>query len=241
MKYHVYKNTEEAGEAAAIIFSNQVLKKKNSVLGLATGSTPIPTYQHIVRMYHAGLVDYSQVTTYNLDEYCGLAHDTEQSYCYFMMDNLFRHINVPAHRIHVPNGMAPDIQRECDAYEASIRANGGIDLQLLGIGINGHIGFNEPCDAYIYATHQVALTQSTIEANKRFFPSADDVPRYAITMGIGTIMHARSVVLMATGKSKAKPIRDVLLKDPSPRCPASILRFHPNATLLLDEDAASLL
>jgi glucosamine-6-phosphate deaminase len=241
MKYHIYKSIDEAGEAAAILFSNQVLRKKNSVLGLATGTTPIPTYQHIARMHHAGLVDYSQVTTYNLDEYCGLAQDDEQSYCYFMMHNLFRHINVPAHRIHVPNGMACDIQKECDDYEAAINANGGIDLQLLGIGVNGHVGFNEPGDAYIFATHRVALTQSTIEANTRFFPSEADVPRYAITMGIGTIMHARSIVLIATGRSKAEPVRDMIQKDPSPRCPASILRFHPNATLLLDEEAACLL
>ncbi|MGI6169270.1 MAG: glucosamine-6-phosphate deaminase [Christensenellales bacterium] len=241
MKYHIFKNADEVGKTAAIIFSNQVLKKKDSVLGLATGSTPIPAYQHIVRMHHAGLVDYSQVTTYNLDEYCGLSQDMEQSYSFFMRHNLFRHINIPKHQIHVPNGMALDIKAECENYESSINASGGIDLQLLGIGMNGHVGFNEPCDSYVFETHQVALTQSTIEANKRFFPSASDVPRYAITMGIGTIMNARAIVLVATGKSKAEPIRNMLRRDPSPYCPASVLRFHPNATLLLDEEAASLL
>lgn len=241
MEYHIYKNADEIGKATAMIISSQILKKKNSVLGLATGSTPLPVYQHMVHFYQKGLVDFSQTTTYNLDEYCNLPPEHEQSYFFFMMDNLFRHINIPKENIHIPNGLADDIAAECKNYDAAIEKAGGIDLQLLGIGPNGHIAFNEPGDSYVYATHRTALTESTIEANKRFFPSADDVPRYALTMGIGSIMKARSILLLATGASKAEAVRDMLLKDPSPACPASILQFHPNATIMLDEEAASLL
>ncbi|MGI6152602.1 MAG: glucosamine-6-phosphate deaminase [Christensenellaceae bacterium] len=241
MNCYIYKSAEEMGSAAATIISSRVLEKKTSVLGLATGSTPVPVYQHMVKLYNEGVVDYSKVTTYNLDEYCGLSPEHEQSYYYFMMENLFRHINIPHSNIHVLNGLAGDVEAECNAYDAAIERDGGIDLQLLGIGINGHIGFNEPGEAYIFSTHKTTLTESTIEANKRFFGSADDVPRYAVTMGIGSIMKARSVLLVATGKSKAQAIRDMLLKDPSPACPASVLQLHSNVTVMLDEAAARLL
>ena len=241
MVYYVKKDAESIGKAIASLFTAQVLKKPDSVLGFATGSSPIPAYQAMIELYKQGVADYSGVTTYNLDEYCGLSHDHDQSYHYFMMHNLFDHINVPYDRIHVPNGLAADFDAEGKAYDAAIDAAGGIELQILGLGNNGHIGFNEPCDVYPQITHKVTLTASTIEANKRFFASADEVPKFAITMGIGTIMKARSIVLVATGKAKAAAVKAMIKDDPTPNCPASILQFHPSVTVFLDADAASML
>ncbi len=241
MNVLVMKNTQEIGKAAGTMFAAQVISKPNSVLGLATGSTPIPTYQYMIELYKQGVVDYSKVTTYNLDEYCGLTHDHDQSYYYFMQENLFKGINVPTESIHVLNGVAPDAQAECDAYDAAIDAAGGIDLQILGIGNNGHIAFNEPCSNFPAKTHIVSLTQSTIEANKRFFESIDDVPKQAITMGIGSIMKARNIILIATGAAKAEAVKAMINGPVDPQCPASILQFHPNVTIFLDEPAASLL
>ncbi len=241
MNVLVMKNTQEIGKAAGTMFAAQVISKPNSVLGLATGSTPIPTYQYMIELYKQGVVDYSKVTTYNLDEYCGLTHDHDQSYYYFMQENLFKGINVPTESIHVLNGVAPDAQAECDAYDAAIDAAGGIDLQILGIGNNGHIAFNEPCSSFPSKTHIVSLTQSTIEANKRFFESIDDVPKQAITMGIGSIMKARNIILIATGAAKAEAVKAMINGPVDPQCPASILQFHPNVTIFLDEPAASLL
>lgn len=241
MNVLVMKNTQEIGKAAGTMFAAQVISKPNSVLGLATGSTPIPTYQYMIELYKQGVVDYSKVTTYNLDEYCGLTHDHDQSYYYFMQENLFKGINVPTESIHVLNGVAPDAQAECDAYDAAIDAAGGIDLQILGIGNNGHIAFNEPCSSFPAKTHIVSLTQSTIEANKRFFESIDDVPKQAITMGIGSIMKARNIILIATGAAKAEAVKAMINGPVDPQCPASILQFHPNVTIFLDEPAASLL
>ncbi len=241
MNVLVMKNTQEIGKAAGTMFAAQVISKPNSVLGLATGSTPIPTYQYMIELYKQGVVDYSKVTTYNLDEYCGLTHDHDQSYYYFMQENLFKGINVPTESIHVLNGVAPDAQAECDAYDAAIDAAGGIDLQILGIGNNGHIAFNEPCNSFPSKTHIVSLTQSTIEANKRFFESIDDVPKQAITMGIGSIMKARNIILIATGAAKAEAVKAMINGPVDPQCPASILQFHPNVTIFLDEPAASLL
>lgn len=241
MNYQVFKSVDAIGQAAAILFSSQVLQKKNCVLGLATGSTPIPTYEHMIKLYRNGIVDYSRVTTYNLDEYCGLSPSHEQSYHFFMMSQLFQHINIPKAQIHVPNGQAANIQAECEAYDAAIERDGGIDLQLLGLGTNGHIAFNEPGETFVFGTHQTALTEDTIKANQRFFSTEDDVPRQAITMGVGTIMKARAIVLLATGKNKAAAVRNMIQGAPSPACPASVLQFHPHVTVLLDEDAASLL
>lgn len=241
MNVLVMKNTQEIGKAAGTMFAAQVINKPNCVLGLATGSTPIPTYQYMIELYKQGVVDYSKVTTYNLDEYCGLTHDHDQSYYYFMQENLFKGINVPTENIHVLNGVAPDAQVECDNYDAAIDAAGGIDLQILGIGNNGHIAFNEPCSEFPAKTHIVSLTQSTIEANKRFFESIDDVPKQAITMGIGSIMKARSIILIATGAAKAEAVKALVSGPVDPQCPASILQFHPNVTIFLDESAASLL
>ena len=241
MNVRVYKDTAAIGTAAATLFAAQVITKPDSVLGLATGSTPIPTYQKMAELYRDGAVDYSRVTNFNLDEYVGLDHGHEQSYYYFMMDNLFQHINVPENSIHVLSGTASDSQAECAAYEKMIDAAGGIDLQILGIGRNGHIAFNEPDKSFAPVTHVVDLTESTIEANKRFFANADEVPRRALTMGIGSIMKAKSIILIATGADKAEAVKAMLKGPVCPCCPASVLQLHPCATIMLDAPAASLL
>ncbi len=241
MNVRVYKDAQAIGSAAAALFAAQVIRKPDAVLGLATGSTPIPTYQKMAELYQIGAVDFSQVTTYNLDEYVGLDHAHPQSYYYFMMDNLFRHINVPEDHIHVLSGTAADPEAECAAYEKAIEAAGGIDLQILGIGRNGHIAFNEPADIFPAVTHVVDLTPSTIEANTRFFSSADEVPRQAVSMGIGSIMKARSIVLIATGSDKAEAVKALVQGPVDPHCPASILQLHPDTTIMLDAAAASLL
>lgn len=241
MNVRVYKDAQAIGSAAAALFAAQVIRKPDAVLGLATGSTPIPTYQKMAELYQIGAVDFSQVTTYNLDEYVGLDHAHPQSYYYFMMDNLFRHINVPEDHIHVLSGTAADPEAECAAYEKAIEAAGGIDLQILGIGRNGHIAFNEPADIFPAVTHVVDLTPSTIEANTRFFSSADEVPRQAVSMGIGSIMKARSIVLIATGADKAEAVKALVQGPVDPHCPASILQLHPDTTIMLDAAAASLL
>lgn len=241
MNVRIYKDAKAIGTAAAALFAAQVIDKPNSVLGLATGSSPIPTYQKMAEMYREGAVDFSGVTTFNLDEYVGLDHGHDQSYYYFMMENLFKHINVPHDRIHVLSGTAANVEDECRHYEEMIEAAGGIDLQILGIGRNGHIAFNEPADAFAPTTHIVELTESTIEANKRFFASADDVPRRALTMGIGSIMKARSIVIIATGSDKAEAIKEMVNGPISPSCPASILQVHPDTVVMVDEAAGALL
>ena len=182
-------------------------------------------------------MDFSQVTTFNLDEYLGLDHSHPQSYYYFMMENLFDGINVPKENIHVPSGLMKDIESECAAYDDAIAAAGGIDVQVLGIGNNGHIAFNEPCDFFPMGTHKVALTQSTIEANTRFFTSSDEVPRYAVSMG--TIMKARKILLIATGAAKADAVYGMCKGPVTPQCPASILQMHPDVTIFADEAAAA--
>ena len=241
MVVRTYESKDAIGAAAASLFAACVIEKPNAVLGLATGSTPIPTYQKMAELYTSGAVDYSGITTFNLDEYVGLGHDHEQSYYYFMHENLFSHINVPEECIHVLSGTAPDSEKECADYEKMIDAAGGIDLQILGIGRNGHIAFNEPADAFAPVTHVVQLTDSTIEANKRFFSSADEVPRKALTMGIGSIMKARAIIIIATGSDKAEAVKAMIKGPVTPECPASVLQMHPNVVVMLDEGAASLL
>ena len=240
MHFHVYPHPDRVAEAAATLIAAEILARPDAVLGLPTGSSPLPTYRRLIRMHQEGILDFSGVTTFNLDEYVGLDGDHPQSFRHFMDDSLFEHINIPEAQTHVPSGMG-DAKATADAYEAAIRAAGGIDLQLLGIGRNGHIGFNEPAAAFSDRTCVVELTQSTIEANKRFFNSADEVPRRAISMGVGTILRARRIVLIATGADKAEAIRSLIEGLITPELPASALRLHPDATLLLDRDAASLL
>ena len=224
---------------AANIISAQVIMKPDCVLGLATGSTPIGLYQQLVAWYEKGDLDFSEVRTVNLDEYKGLSRENDQSYYYFKHHNLFDPVNLPAENSHLPNGMEPDSDKECRRYSELIRSMGGVDLQLLGIGHNGHIGFNEPGDAFDNDVHCVDLTQSTIEANKRFFASADDVPKQAYTMGIKTIMQAKKILIVASGEDKADIVRDAFFGPITPKVPASVLQLHNDVTLVADEAALS--
>lgn len=238
MQTHVFKTAQQVGRAAATLIAAQLLRKPESVLGLATGSTPLPTYQALIDMYRFGMLDFSHAVSYNLDEYVGLDPLHPCSYHAFMQENLFSQINIRPEHVHIPDGSAADISAAARAYDAAIAAAGGIDLQLLGIGRNGHIGFNEPGDVFRYDCHKVQLSASTIEANQRFFDSEADVPRAAVTLGIGAIMHARQVLLIATGEDKADAVHSAVTGDVSPHCPASILRTHPDAIFLLDAAAA---
>ena len=241
MQVYIYRNKEQVARAAAMIFAAELSAKPTAVLGLATGSTPIATYQALIAMNGEGLIDFSRAITYNLDEYVGLDETHPASYRYFMNDQLFNHINIDKTRTHVPSGLG-DVHKNAQAYDEQIQAAGGIDVQLLGIGHNGHIGFNEPnARSFVYKTNIVELTQSTIEANARMFSGIDDVPRKAISLGIGGIMNARRVILIATGQGKASAVRDAVRGDITPLLPASILKAHQNVQFLLDQSAASLL
>lgn len=233
-------NFKELSRKAANLISAQVILKPDSVLGLATGSAPVGTYQQLVEWYRKGDIDFSQASSVNLDEYCGLSPEHDQSYRYFMNTNFFDHINLPKERTFVPDGTNPNPEEACRAYDEIIRSMGGIDLQLLGIGGNGHIGFNEPCDTYIRDTHQVTLTEETREANARFFSSLDEVPTHAYTMGIGSIMSAKKILLLASGSAKAQALHDSLYGPITPQVPASILQLHPDVIVVADEDALAL-
>ena len=237
----IYKATDyrDMNRKAANIISAQIIMKPDCVLGLATGSTPIGTYEQLVDWYRKGDLDFSAVTTVNLDEYKGLTKDNDQSYYYFMHHNLFDHVNILPENTHLPDGTEPDSARECARYERLIQSLGGVDLQLLGLGHNGHIGFNEPGEAFEKETHCVDLQESTIEANKRFFASADDVPRQAYTMGIKTIMQARKILLVVNGEGKADIVRDAFFGPVTPAVPASILQMHNDVTLVADAAALS--
>ena len=239
MRIYKGKDYADMSRKAANIISAQVIMKPDCVLGLATGSTPIGLYQQLVAWYEKGDLDFSEVRTVNLDEYKGLSRENDQSYYYFMHHNLFDHVNLPAENSHLPNGMEPDSDKECRRYSELIRSMGGVDLQLLGIGHNGHIGFNEPGDAFDNDVHCVNLTQSTIEANKRFFASADDVPKQAYTMGIKTIMQAKKILIVASGEGKADIVRDAFFGPITPKVPASVLQLHNDVTLVADEAALS--
>ena len=239
MRIYKGKDYADMSRKAANIISAQVIMKPDCVLGLATGSTPIGLYRQLVAWYEKGDLDFSEVRTVNLDEYKGLSRENDQSYYYFMHHNLFDHVNLPAENSHLPNGMEPDSDKECRRYSALIRSMGGVDLQLLGIGHNGHIGFNEPGDAFDNDVHCVNLTQSTIEANKRFFASADDVPKQAYTMGIKTIMQAKKILIVASGEDKADIVRDAFFGPITPKVPASVLQLHNDVTLVADEAALS--
>ena len=239
MKIYKAKDYKDMSRKAANIISAQVIMKPNCVLGLATGSTPIGTYDQLVEWYNKGDLDFSEVTTVNLDEYKGLPRTNDQSYYYFMHQHLCDRVNIDPERTNVPNGMEPDAEKECGRYEELIRSLGGVDLQLLGLGHNGHIGFNEPCDSFPQDVHVVDLTESTIEANKRFFASADDVPKQAYTMGVGTILRAKAILLVVSGKDKAEALNAVVNGPITPQVPGSVLRLHPNVIIVADEDALS--
>ena len=237
MKIYKAKDYKDMSRKAANIISAQVIMKPNCVLGLATGSTPIGTYDQLVEWYNKGDLDFSEVTTVNLDEYKGLPRTNDQSYYYFMHQHLFDRVNIDPERTNVPNGMEPDAEKECGRYEELIRSLGGVDLQLLGLGHNGHIGFNEPGEAFEKETHCVDLTESTIEANKRFFASADDVPKQAYTMGIKTIMQAKKILIVVNGENKADIVERAFFGPVTAEVPASILQLHNDVTLVGDEEA----
>lgn len=239
MKIYKAKNYDDMSKIAANIIAAQIVLKPDCVLGLATGSTPIGTYKSLVEKFNNGDLDFSQVKSANLDEYKGITRDNDQSYYYFMNENLFKHVNIDLANTNIPDGTKEDADIECAAYEEKVKALGGVDLQLLGLGNNGHIGFNEPSDSFDKATHCVTLTESTIQANSRFFATIDDVPKYAYTMGIGTIMSAKKILVVVNGKAKAKILREVIEGPVTPNVPASILQFHPDVTIVADEEALS--
>lgn len=239
MRIYKAKDYEEMSRKAAGIVSAQIIMKPDCVLGLATGSTPVGLYKQLIEWYRNGDLDFSGVRTVNLDEYKGISRENDQSYYYFMHQNLFDHVNIPAENTHLPNGMEPDSEKECRRYEELIQSMGSVDLQLLGIGHNGHIGFNEPADAFDKQVHCVNLTQSTIEANKRFFASAEEVPRQAYTMGIQTIMRSKKILIIANGEGKADIVRDAFFGPITPMVPASVLQLHNDVTLVADEAALS--
>lgn len=240
MKIVRARDYDDMSSKAAAIIASHVVLKPNCVLGLATGSTPIGTYQRLVEGYKKGELDFSQVSTYNLDEYRGLSHDDPQSYHFFMRDNLFDHVNIDLDNTHVPDGSNPDAEAACVAYDAIVAEAGYPDLQLLGIGNNGHIGFNEPDDHFSAGTHCVDLTESTIQANSRLFDKIEDVPRQAYTMGTQTIMFARQILVVANGEAKAQAVHDMCFGSITPSCPASVLQLHPNVVVVADEAALSL-
>lgn len=239
MKIIQAKDYQDMSTKAARIIASQVIMKPNCVLGLATGSTPLGTYAQLIEWYKSGDLDFSNVSSVNLDEYRGLAHTDPQSYYYFMHENFFKHINICPDATHVPDGTDMDAERACANHEAVIKELGGIDLQLLGIGNNGHIAFNEPNTPFGEGTHMVKLTQSTIDANSRFFDSIDDVPTEAYSMGIKTIMHAKKIVLVANGEAKADCVAKAFFGPVTPEVPASILQVHPDVTIVADEAALS--
>lgn len=234
------KDYQEMSQKAANIIGAQIILKPNAVLGLATGSTPIGTYQKLIEKYNQGELDFSEIRSANLDEYKGLSADNDQSYAYFMGANLFDHVNIKKENTNIPNGLNENIQEECKRYDSVISALGGVDLQLLGIGNNGHIGFNEPGDAFKTGTHCVKLTDDTIKANARFFETIDEVPKYAYTMGTGNIMSARAILLIASGQAKAEAVYKACFGPVTPNVPASILQLHSNVFIVADEAALSL-
>ena len=237
MKIKVCKDYAELSRCAADEVVAQLTAKPDSVLGLCTGSTPEGTYACLAEDFAAGRVSFAQATSYNLDEYYPLAADHEQSYHYFMNYHLFSRVDMPADRHFVPNGEATDSAEECKRYEAAVAAAGYADLQLLGIGVNGHIGFNEPDSFLVADTHETALTESTLQANARFFDDPADVPTRALTMGVGTIMKAHRIILLASGKGKHAAIKALLDDKVTTACPATLLKLHPNVLIICDEEA----
>ena len=237
MRIYCTENYEAMSRKAAAVMAAQIIAKPDCILGLATGSTPVGLYQNLIAANKAGDLDFSQVTTVNLDEYAGLDGTHDQSYRYFMNTNLFDHVNIDKSRTNVPGGKTADPEAECARYEKLLQELGPADIQLLGMGRNGHIGFNEPADTFTVPTHVVELTQSTIEANARFFASADEVPRKALTMGVGAIMRARKVLVVVSGADKAQAVKDAFAGPIDPHVPASILQVHPNVVLVGDKAA----
>ncbi|HDK7138126.1 TPA: glucosamine-6-phosphate deaminase [Clostridium botulinum] len=239
MRIIVVDNYEEMSKKAAAMIASQVILKPDSVLGLATGDTPIGMYKEIINIYKNEKMDFSKVRTFNLDEYYGLNREDPQSYYYYMINNLFNHVNIDKNNINIPNGMADNIEIECKEYERKIDKAGGIDLQILGIGVNGHIGFNEPNISFESETHLVNLNEKTIESNSRFFSSKEEVPTKAISMGIKSIIHSKKIILLACGQNKADAIFKAIEGKITPNIPASILQLHKDVVVIVDRKAAS--
>lgn len=237
MRIIVCENYDEMSVKAAEVVASQLILKPDSILGLATGSTPIGMYENLVKMNKEGKIDFSKVKSFNLDEYYPIDRTNDQSYFYFMNQHLFSKVNIDVNNTDLPNGEAKDAVAECKAYEERIAASAGVDLQVLGIGQNGHIGFNEPDENLSPVTHLVTLTDNTIEANARFFAKKEDVPTKALTMGIGTIMKSRKIILLASGKNKADAVKKLLGNAITTSCPATILKAHPDVILICDKDA----
>ena len=230
---------KDMSRKAANVISAQMILKPESVIGLATGSTPIGVYDQLTEWYKKGDLDFSKIHTVNLDEYKGIDAENKQSYHYFMNQHLFSRVNIELQNTFVPDGMNENQDEECQRYEKLIAGLGGVDLQLLGLGHNGHIGFNEPAEVFVKQTHCVSLSEKTIQANQRFFESKKQVPKQAYTMGIGTIMRCRKILVVVSGKDKAEILKQVIQGPVTPEVPGSILQFHPDCTIIADEDALS--
>ena len=238
MEIKIFKNADEIAEAAANLYKELLNAKPDAVLGLATGATPVPTYKNLIKMYENGEISFKDVTTFNLDEYCDLDKNDKNSYYTFMHENLFNSVDIKEENVNFLDGNAADYDEESKRYAEAIRAAGGIDLQLLGIGTNGHIAFNEPADEFTDEAFRVKLTQSTINSNQKYFGDVP-MPRYAMTMGIGSIMRSKKILLIATGASKADAIKKLASGEVNPQIPCSILNNHADTIVMVDEDAAS--
>ncbi|MBB6635163.1 glucosamine-6-phosphate deaminase [Cohnella thailandensis] len=241
MNVLIFDSNEKLNEAGANIITSLIQTNPRAVLGLATGGTPVGVYEQVVKDYDRGLVSFKSVKTFNLDEYVGLPEDHPESYHSYMNHHLFRHIDLPAKNVHIPNGNAEDLEAECRSYDERIADAGQIDLQLLGLGHNGHIGFNEPAHALIRGTHIVDLAEETLKANARFFDSIDDVPKQALTMGVGTILKAKMILLIVRGADKAEIVHRALTGPITTDVPASLLQTHPHLVVLLDQEAGRLM
>lgn len=241
MNLIIVENYEELSKVAAEEFAKVIKEKPNAILGLATGGSPVGMYKELIKMYENNQLDFSKVTTVNLDEYIGLNPEHDQSYRHFMNENLFSHVNINIVNTFVPNGLATDLEAECKSYDERIQELGGIDIQLLGVGNNGHIAFNEPDEELSSGTHMISLTENTIKANARFFDNIDDVPRNAITMGVGGIMKSKKIILIASGESKAEAIKGLFSGKITTENPASMLQMHRDVTVIIDKDAAKLI
>lgn len=240
MEIKIYENAAEIGVAAAELYKELINSNPNAVLGLATGATPVPTYQKLIELYNNGEISFKGITTFNLDEYCDLDKHDKNSYYTFMHENLFNHVDIKEENVNFLDGNAEDCDAESKRYAEAIKAAGGIDLQLLGIGTNGHIAFNEPADKFTDEAFKVTLTQSTIDSNQQYFGDVP-MPRYAMTMGIGSIMRSKKILLIATGEKKAKAIQAMVSGEVTPQIPCSILNEHSDVIIMLDKAAASLL
>lgn len=238
MTIYVFDNYDEMSAKCADLIAGQVNLKPDSILGLATGSTPIGTYKGLIKKCQNGEVDFSEVKTFNLDEYYPIEPTNDQSYYYFMNEQLFSHINIKKENVHIPSGNSADIEKEAKNYDKMMEESAGVDIQVLGVGTNGHIGFNEPDDYFTYGTHKVTLDKETIKSNARFFESEDMVPTQAISMGIGNIMSSRKIILLASGANKADAIKKMIFGHVDPRVPASILQLHKDVVVFLDKESA---